>query len=177
MPFKCCCVIIVRGDFMNPYVIIGIMIVIDLVTLPLIIRKMLKKEGKNKGVKIAALVAVFVIVEAVTSYFYIESTMFYDREGNQYKTAESVVYYDEQGPGYLLCETGTLRRKHFVSTDGKIMRIAERAYVDKDGYLVFDIKDEFKESAEKGVFTDDEGNKYYKAEAVEWNRKGEITLR
>ena len=161
---------------MNPYVVIGVMIAIDLITLPFIIRKMLRKEGKNKGLKIAILIAVFVIIEAITSFYYIEANMFYDREGNQYKSAESVVYYDEQGTNYLLCETG-LAKKHFVSTNGKIMRIAERSYIDKDGYLVFDIKNEFKESAEDGVYIDAEGNKYYKAEEVEWKRNGEIKLR
>ena len=126
---------------MNPYIIIGVMVVIDLITLPIIIKKILKKDGKNKGIKIAVLIAAFVIVEAVCSFFCIESNVFYDREGNQYKSAESIVYYDREGVSYTLRETG-MARKHFVSTDGRIMRIAERAYVDKDGYLVFDLKNE-----------------------------------
>lgn len=176
LPFLLCCDIIVWGDFMNPYVVIGVMIAIDLITLPLIIRKMLKKEGRYKGIKIAVLIAAFIAIEAVCSFFYIESSMFYDREGNQYKTAESVVYYDEQGTSYLLCETGTVRRKHFVSTDGRIMRIAERTYIDKDGYLVFDLENEFKKSGEDGVYKDADGNEYYKAEEVKWKRNGEIKL-
>ncbi|MBP3939407.1 MAG: hypothetical protein IK955_08355 [Clostridia bacterium] len=158
---------------MNPYIIIGVMVVIDLITLPIIIKKILKKDGKNKGIKIAVLIAAFVIVEAVCSFFCIESNVFFDREGNQYKSAESIVYYDREGVSYTLRETG-MARKHFVSTDGRIMRIAERAYVDKDGYLVFDLKNEFKSAEKEGVYKDADGNEYYKAEDVSWKRNGEI---
>ncbi len=161
---------------MNPYIVIGIVIAVDLVTLPIIIKKMLKKEGKHKGLKIAALVAVFVAVEAVFSFLYVESKMFYDREGNQYQSAESVVYYDRDGTEYLLCETKA-DRMHFVSRDGKFMRIAERTYIDKEGYLVFDIRNEFKKTENGNVYTDDEGNEYYKAESIEWNRKGEAQFK
>lgn len=160
---------------MNPYIIIGVMVVIDLITLPIIIKKILKKDGKNKGIKIAVLVAAFVIVEAVCSFFCIESNVFYDREGNQYKSAESIVYYDREGVSYTLRETG-MARKHFVSTDGRIMRIAERTYIDKDGYLVFDLENEFKKSGEDGIYKDADGNEYYKAEEVKWKRNGEIKL-
>ncbi len=175
LPFGVYCDIIVWGDFMNPYIIIGVMVAIDLITLPFIIKKILKKDGKNKGIKIAVLVAVFVAVEAVCSFFCIESTVLYDREGNKYKSAESVVYYDEQGTSYTLRETG-MARKHFISTDGRIMRIAERAYIDKEGYLVFDLKNEFKDTGKDGIYSDADGNEYYKAEDVQWKRNGDIVL-
>lgn len=158
---------------MNPYVVIGIMIVVDLITLPFIIRKMLKKEGKHKGLKITILIVAFVAIEAVCSFFYIDSNMFYDREGNQYTSYESVVYYDRDGREYLLCETA-LGSKQFITRDGKITRIAERTYVDKDGYLVFDLQNRFVKTNKEGVYTDSDSNEYIKAEKAEWNRNGEM---
>ncbi len=159
---------------MNPYVVIGIMIAVDLITLPFIIRKMLKKEGRHKGLKITILIVAFIAIEAVCSFFYIDSNLFYDREGNQYTSTESVVYYDRDGKEYLLCETA-LGSKQFMTRDGKITRIADRTYVDKDGYLVFDLQNNFVKTDEEDVYTDADLNEYIKAEKAEWNRKGEIS--
>ena len=56
---------------MNPYIVIAIMLVIDIITLPLIIKKMITKETDKKGLKITALIAAFVAVEVIFSVIFI----------------------------------------------------------------------------------------------------------
>ncbi len=161
---------------MNPYIIIAVMLVVDIITLPMFIKSILKKDKiKRKGIVIALCLVAFIAIEGVTSFFYIDSKQFYDREGNVYADAESVIYYDRDGTEFLLKETG-LNRKHFESKDGKRLLIAERMYLDSEGYLYFD-RDELLSRTEKEyVYVDSEGNEYFKAEDVKFNRKGEIKL-
>ncbi len=159
---------------MNPYIIIAVMVVIDLITLPFIIRKILKKDGENKGMKIALLIAAFVVIELVFSFAYVSSAdddKFYDRLGNEYKSHESVIYYDSMGKEYLLCETAD-KKMYFIS--GRIMNAAEDTYINKDGYLVYDSKGRFTDADADGIYTDENLNEYYKADEVRWDKEGQI---
>lgn len=158
---------------MNPYVVIAVMVVIDIITLPFIIRKILKKDIKHKAVKVTAMILVFVVVEAVCSFMYIDSHTFYDRLGNQYQTQEGVRYYDREENEYVITEDN-MGREYFTSLSGKYTRIAELTYIDSDGYLYFDLTRELTKDDSKYAYTDEAGNKYYRPEEVEWNRNGEI---
>ena len=161
---------------MNPYIIIAVMVVIDLITLPFIIRKILKKDGKNKGMKITLLVAAFIIVEVVFAFAYSGSAddgKFYDRLGNEYKSYESVIYYDAMGKEYLLCETAG-GKMYFIS--GRIMNEAEDSFINKDGYLVYDSRGRFTDADSDGIYTDENSNEYYKADEVRWDKEGKIKL-
>lgn len=158
---------------MNPYIVVAVMIVIDLITIPFAIKSILKKNIKKKGVVIAAFLTVFIVIEAGFSMFYINSNNFYDREGNTYTSQENVVYYDREGTQYILHETKQ-DRWHFISKDSKHMYIAERMYLDMDGYMVFDRDDTFVQSDRQYVYIDGEGNEYFRADEMVWNRKGEM---
>ncbi len=161
---------------MNPYIIVAIIIIIDLLTLPFFIRSFLKKEMKHKGVVLALFLAVFIAVEAAFSVFYINANQFYDREGNTYTSQEDVLYYDREGVEYILHET-KIDRWHFISTDGKSMYTSKRVYVDKDGYIVYDRPNEFSKTDREFVYTDAESNEYFRAEEIKWNHKGEMNVR
>ncbi|MBR3836400.1 MAG: hypothetical protein IKJ69_06425 [Clostridia bacterium] len=161
---------------MNPYIIVAIMIVIDIVSLPFIVRSMLKKDIRKKGIVITAFLAVFIAVEIAFSVFYINSNQFYDREGNIYTSQEEVLYYDREGNEYTLNQT-KVDRWHFISTDGRRMHTAERVYVDEEGYIFFDAKNELIKTELEYAYTDGEGNKYFRADEIKWDHKGELTVR
>lgn len=161
---------------MNPYIIVAVMIVIDIVSIPFFIKSVLKKDIKNKGAVISLFLAVFIAVEVAFSVFYINTNQFYDREGNVYTSQEDVIYYDRDLKEYTLNQT-KIDRWHFISTDGRYMHIADRVYVDKDGYIVFDQLNEFKKSDREFVYLDPEGNEYYRADEIKWNNKGEFKIR
>lgn len=161
---------------MNPYIIIAIMLVIDVITLPLIIKKMLKKATENKGLKVTLLIVAFVVIEAVFAFVYISSAeekAFYDRQGNRYSSSESVVYYDKMSNEYLLCETAD-GKMYFIS--GRIMNEADSMYIDKDGYLIYDSRGLFEDTDSDGIYKDKESNEYYRADEVRWDKDGQIHL-
>lgn len=159
---------------MNPYIIIAVMIVIDIITIPFAIKSILKKDIRHKGIILAVFLAVFIVIEVAFSIFYIDSHNFYDREGNTYTSQESVVYYDRDGNEFVLYKHIKQDRWHFVTKDGKRMLIAERVYLDMDGYLVFDSADTFTQTDRKYVYTDKDGNEYFRADEITWNKKGEM---
>lgn len=161
---------------MNPYIVVAVMLVVDVISIPFIIKSILKKDIKKKGLAITAFLAVFIAIEAAFSVFYINANQFYDREGNTYTAAENVLYYDRSGNEFILHET-KVDRYHFISTNSKIMYIAERVYIDTDGYIVYDKENEFKQTDREYVYTDSDGNEYFRAEEIKWNHKGELKVK
>lgn len=161
---------------MNPYIIIAVMIVIDIITIPFAIKSILKKDIRHKGIILAVFLAVFIVIEVAFSIFYIDSHNFYDREGNTYTSQESVLYYDKDGTGFVLQQTKA-DCWHFISEDGRRMLLAERMYLDMDGYLVFDSTNTFTQTDRKYVYTDKDGNEYFRADEITWNKKGEMQLK
>ncbi len=159
----------------NPYIIVGIIIAIDIISIPFFIKSMLKKKIKRKGAVIASVLVAFIAVETAFSFFYIDSKQFYDREGNTYLSAAEVVYYDREGNKFLL-DKSSGKYSHFVSVDGKRTLISERVYLDKDGYIVFDRDEELRRSDREYVYLDNEGNEYFLAEQMQWGRGGKIEL-
>lgn len=162
---------------MNPYIVIAIMVIVDIITLPVVIKGILKKDMKHKGIILALFLAVFIAVEAVFSVLYIDSHNFYDREGNVYTSQEEVLYYDKDGTEFVLYHHIKQDRWHFISKDGKNMYIAERVYLDEDGYLVYDRDNAFSQTDRKYIYTDESGNEYFRADEITWNRRGEMKPR
>lgn len=160
---------------MSPYIIIAIMIAVDLISVPLFIRSILKKDIRKKGAVITAFLAVFIAVEVAFSVFYINVNQFYDREGNVYTSQGDVLYYDREGKEYILYQT-KVDRWHFVSKDGKYMYTAERVYVDEDGFIIYDKENRLQKTDREYVFVDSDGNEYYPASEIKWNSKGEIRV-
>lgn len=161
---------------MNPYIIVAVMIVIDIVSIPFAIKSIMKKDMKNKGAVIALFLAVFIAVEVAFSVFYINSNQFYDREGNTYTSQESVLYYDRDGNKYILHQT-KVDRWHFISKDGRRMLTSERVYVDSEGYIVYDEMNEFEQTDREYVYTDAEGNEYYRAQEIKWTHNGGLKVK
>lgn len=161
---------------MNPYIIVAVMIVIDIVSIPFAIRAILKKNIRHKPVIIAVLLAVFVAFEAAFSVLYINANQFYDRDGKAYASEEEVVYFNREGKEFFLRQTKA-DRWHFISSDGKLMYISERVYLDSDGYIVYDRNNEFSQTDRKFVYTDGDGNEYFLAQEIKWNHKGELKPR
>ena len=161
---------------MNPYIIIGIMIAIDLIMLPFIIKKILKKDEKNKGLKVVALIVAFVAVETVCSVVYINANTYFDRLGNRYETVESVRYYDRDENQYVITEDPS-GREYFTSLNGRFMRIADITYIDKEGYLYFDLSKELeKQENNDYAYLDANGNVYYPYTMVKWKLGGKMII-
>lgn len=162
---------------MNPYVIIGIMIAVDLIMLPFIIRKMLKKGGKKTGLKIVALIVAFVVIETICLVVYVNSNTYFDRLGNRYETVEAVRYYDKEENQYVITKD-PMGREYFTSLNGRFMRIAEITYIDEEGYLYFDLDKELvKHKDNKYAYIDKNGNVYYPFDSVEWKSNGKMTFK
>ncbi|MBR5262580.1 MAG: hypothetical protein IKV49_02045 [Clostridia bacterium] len=161
---------------MNPYIIVAVMLVVDIISLPFIIRSMLRKNIRKKGAAIALLLAAFIAVEAAFSVFYIRTNQFYDREGNVYLSQEDVLYYDRNGKEYILHQTKA-DRMHFISTDSRTMYISERVYTDMDGYIVYDKENKFSPTDRKYVYTDVDGNEYYRADEIRFDHNGDMRLK
>lgn len=100
----------------------------------------------------------------------------YDRNGDVYFFNQRVKYFDKDGTAYVLSEN----RDCFVNTQTGEEFVCYSCFVDKDGYLLcfnpesfFD--DYFEEPYYQGIgfcYSDAQGNLYYKASAVRWDRKG-----
>ncbi len=162
---------------MNPYVIIGIMITVDLIMLPFIIRKMLKKGGKKTGLKIVALIGAFVVIETICSVVYVNSNTYFDRLGNRYETVESVRYYDRDENQYVITKDPS-GREYFTSLNGRFMRIAEITYIDEEGYLYFDLDKELvKHKDNKYAYLDENGKVYYPFDTVKWKSNGKMSFK
>ena len=162
---------------MNPYVIIGIMMAVDLIMLPFIIKKMLKKDGKNRGLKIVAMIVAFIAVETVCSVVYINSNTYFDRLGNRYEAVESVRYYDRDENQYVITKDPS-GREYFTSLNGRFMRIAEITYIDEEGYLYFDLDKELvKHTDNKYAYFDESGKLYYPFDTVEWKSNGRMSFK
>lgn len=162
---------------MNPYIVIAVIVIIDIISIPFAIKSILKKNIKHKGIILALFLAVFIAVEAIFSVLYIDSHNFYDREGNTYTSQEDVVYYDKDCKEFILYHQIKQDRWHFISKDGKNMYTAERMYLDTDGYLVYDRDNTFKQTELKYIYKDANGNEYFRADEMTWNKRGEMKPR
>lgn len=155
----------------NPYSLLGIMVVADVIGLAVFSAIMLKKENKNSAVKkILVVLAIVLAVDGAYSVYVFRTNTFYDRNCEKYTSMQSVVYYNKSGKAYKLED------KYFKSIDGTDMFLADRAYVDSDGFLVYDRAKKIHKTDLECFYADDDGNKYYKATEVKWNSSGEVGI-
>ena len=161
----------------NPYVYIAVLILIDIILIPLTVKKLLsgKSGKKKKAASIVAAAAVFIVIDCICAAFIIGNSFSYDRTGKRYDYNEPVIYYTSEGGKFTLNGTGDGAR--FANANGTESYLAERVYVDDDGFLYFDVKNELAGTKKDGTFTDADGKKYYRADAVEWNKYGDMSLK
>ena len=100
----------------------------------------------------------------------------YDRNGDAYFFNQKVKYFDKEGTTYVLSEN----RDYFVNAQTGKKFVYYFCFVDKDGYLVcFNPEtfsdDYFEEPYYQNIgfcYSDSQGNLYYKASEVRWDREG-----
>ncbi len=105
---------------------------------------------------------------------------YYSSKGVAYEKYESVPYYDSKGVLYTVIpgEDDSSVLYYIFGANGDKHDYKE-CYIDKDGYIVFDKKGEFREiftSAGETVhkYKDKKGNVYTKVFETNWNEKGEL---
>lgn len=161
----------------NPYALITALSVVDVFGLIGFVIFTLKNTPKGDRLKKILIVCVcFIAIDAVISSFLLTKNTYYDRNGNKYTNAEEVCYYDSDGTVYRL-ETDEKQRHYLVSEDGKSMFTANRTYVDKDGYIVYDRANSYTDEDNNKVFTDSDGNEYFSIYEIKWDKNGRIILK
>lgn len=103
-------------------------------------------------------------------------TVYYDREGKPYTDDLAVVYYDKQNNTYSFDD----EYYEFKGSNGKNY-MSSYCYVDANGYLYFDAagyENESKSavyySAKSDSYVDKDGNIYYQALDVSWDKDGKL---
>lgn len=161
---------------MNSYIIPIIMIVADIFAIPIGLKLLMKKYAENPK-KLRTMILVFIsvllITDAVSIGVSVTKGMRFDREANVYMQGEDVVYYSRSGDQFTVKEINA--QQYFVNSEESRMMLAQRVYVDRDGYIVLDTHNTFTQNAD-GSYSDADGNVYYPALSVKWNRKGEMQL-
>lgn len=154
----------------NPFAILGIMVIIDIIGVVVYAFYALKKDRNTALKKLLIVAAVLIVVDGAYSIYVFKSNTFYDRNCESYSSMKSVVYYKTNGKAYKL------DGEYFVSLDGTDMFTAEAAYVNEEGFLFYDKSGRIHKTELECIYKDDEGNKYYKATEVKWNSKGEAGI-
>ena len=161
--------------FKNPYVAVAVIGILDVFgIIGFIIYTIKKPEQKKKLKKIGIAIACFVLADAVISFFIISSNTVYDRNGNRYVEKEKLAYYDKSENVYHI-EKNDSSEAYMRSENGLNTFIAERVYIDRDGYIVYDRFNEFIQKNDF-VFTDSNSNEYYLLSAVKWDRHGNLVI-
>ena len=159
----------------NPLTAVAFITAADILGIIGIVIYTLRKYGKGKRLKkLIITVVCLAAADAVISFLILSSATLYDRNGTSYFEAESVRYYDENQNVYHLITDENLK-EYLISENGTSMFLAERVYIDKDGYIVYDRFDEFKQEKEF-IFTNGDGNEYYPIKAVKWYKNGQIAI-
>ncbi|MCQ2485147.1 MAG: hypothetical protein MJ168_07415 [Clostridia bacterium] len=158
----------------NPLALIAALGVVDVFGLIGFILFTIKNTPKGDRLKKILIVSVcFIAIDAVITSFLLTKNTYYDRNGDRYSKAEEVCYYDADGTSYRLF-TDEKQRSHLISGDGRQMFTADRVYIDKDGYIVYDRTNSFKEEDNHKMFTDSDGNEYFSIYRIKWDKNGKI---
>lgn len=98
----------------------------------------------------------------------------YDRLGNTY-TYDYVPYYDRDGNKYGYSFDSSTQKGTYTNVISGECFDNDYAFVDKDGYFVYDSNHEFvkqQDSTYHCQYADSDGNLYYWASAVHWEKGG-----
>ncbi len=102
--------------------------------------------------------------------------VYYDREGKSYTDDMAVVYYDKQNNTYTFNDENF----EFVGSDGKTY-MPGYSYIDVNGYFYFDAAGYENEanstlyySAKFDGYVDKDGNRYFEAAFVSWDKDGNM---
>lgn len=103
-------------------------------------------------------------------------TVYYDREGKSCTDDMAVIYYDKQNNTYTFDD----ENYEFVGSDGKTY-MSGYSYVDANGYFYFDAagyenesKSTIYYSAMSDSYVDKDGNIYFSAIDVSWDKDGNL---
>ncbi|MCM1509074.1 MAG: hypothetical protein NC177_18340 [Ruminococcus flavefaciens] len=94
-------------------------------------------------------------------------TCYYDMKGNAYSDPDEVALYTKDGVKYVYSNA----TENYRGTDGKSVDLFS-AYVDENGFFV-EVDCE-RLTFDKGGWTDANGNKYYDANFVSWDKDGKL---
>ena len=162
--------------FKNPLVSVTLLAVCDVIGILAFIIYTVKKQTETKKLKkIIPVIAGLVLIDILFSFLIISSNSVYDRNGKRYFSSDEITYYDIKGKSYHISRDDELR-SHLVSDDGIQMYIADRVYIDKDGYIVYDRTNTFKKKDKEYVYYDSEGNEYFSIADIKWKKNGEIKI-
>lgn len=158
----------------NPYVVPAILVIADLISIPLITIGICRKHQKGQRIKrIVAVIAVIVIIDGGYAVSQLGKNSYYDIKGIKHSDPTQIVYYDKDGNKYTY-ENGNYGEL-FKNENGTHAFTAENAYIDKDGYLVI-ITEKLEEDVNTNTFKDKDGNQYYHATDVSWNKSGKMKI-
>ena len=98
---------------------------------------------------------------------------YYDRNGKAYDAPDKVPFYDKDGNVYKMKQDENL--KSWFVKDGSDKKLEySKCFVDKDGYFIYDEKDELTQSADSFIAKDKDGNEYSPAALVLWTKDGRM---
>lgn len=110
-------------------------------------------------------------------YSFNTSNFNYDRLGNAY-TYDYVPYYDKDGNKYFYSFDSNTQKGTYTEISTGDTFDNKYSFVDESGYFVYDKDHEFKMvSDEKNkTYTDPDGNVYYLASGVDWEKGGKLVV-
>jgi hypothetical protein len=104
----------------------------------------------------------------------VSDTEYYDMKSNQYDDYYDVIYYDIDLNEYKYDVDEDTYDGYFVNQSTNEKLLADKCYIDEQGYLFYDENDELVASDDYTTFTDSQGNTYYFATDVYWNSSGDM---
>lgn len=114
--------------------------------------------------------------DGTIKYVFNSANFKYDRFAKAY-VHDYIPYYDSYGNKYMYSYDGITCVGSYINLDTGKSFDSEYTYVDKNGYLVYDVNHSFVELENINsvkIFKDFDGNLYYKATSVTWNKNGEL---
>lgn len=115
--------------------------------------------------------------EGLMEYSFNTSNFNYDRLGKAY-TYDYVPYYDKAGNKYVYSFNSDSQKGIYTKISTGDTFENEYSFIDKDGYFVYDKNHEFKRISEEQnkTYTDANGNVYYWASGVDWEKDGKLIV-
>lgn len=115
--------------------------------------------------------------DGTIKFYFNPSNLNYDRLGKAY-TYDYVPYYDKDGNKYVYSFNSDTQKGIYTKISTGDTFENEYSFVDKDGYFVYDKNHEFKRVSEEQnkTYTDKNGNVYYWASGVDWEKDGKLIV-
>lgn len=103
------------------------------------------------------------------------ASVLYDRNGDSYPEKSKVKYFDRDGNVYYFNMDQQSYLPTFINEKTGESIDAFFCYISEDGYLVFDKENKISRDKDTtDTYRDEEGNIYYDAFTVEWDKDGNL---